>query len=590
MFQRARRSGPWVALYVAERNALLLARLRWAVLATLLGSLLWTAQAFFLDAGARTLRVEFLLASALVALGGWGLGVALPRQWSRLVVTACVLALAATMAAALRFAPGGFESASTAFVLLFMGTALVLPWGVGAQALVCAGGLAGYAWVLAGAQSLPSLLTLYIVLTAAAIAIIGAKLIDDVGAASFERSWQQGQIVSLACELAGDLEPGEVVGKVLERGMGLLGTQSGALTLRDAGRGVYRVEALAGPLSEGAGWMIGLEFPEEHPLMQRIVYQGALELPTDDPESPFLPLLEEYGVRRVLYIVVRSGHEVLGVLDFARVRDEGFGPGERLLARGLADQAALALRTARLVADLRRANHLKSQFVSTMSHELRTPLNAILGFADMARDHALDAPGREECLAHIEAAGRELLALIEDTLEIGKIEAGREELRLESVSLPTLWAELGQGCRRMPRRPEVALEWGGQVPAVALVTDPHKVTLIVRNLVGNALKFTESGTVRAETWMDGDRLVVRVADTGIGIRAEDQEAIFEMFRQADGSDSRRYGGTGLGLYIVRRCVHQLGGTIELESAPGRGSVFTVQLPRATIVPPVRDAA
>jgi len=110
------------------------------------------------------------------------------------------------------------------------------------------------------------------------------------------------------------------------------------------------------------------------------------------------------------------------------------------------------------------------------------------------------------------------------------------------------------------------------------VTDPRKLLVVVRNLVGNALKFTERGSVRAEVRLEADTVILRVADTGIGIRREDQETIFDMFRQADGSDTRRFGGSGLGLYIVRRFVQQLGGTIALESAPGQGSVFTVALP------------
>jgi signal transduction histidine kinase len=136
----------------------------------------------------------------------------------------------------------------------------------------------------------------------------------------------------------------------------------------------------------------------------------------------------------------------------------------------------------------------------------------------------------------------------------------------------------------------VHLEWSDAVPAVSLLTDPRKLTVVLRNLVGNALKFTESGYVRVEAHHDAEGLVLRVADTGIGIRPEDQQTIFEMFRQADGSDSRRYGGTGLGLYIVRRFVEQLGGSVTVDSAPGRGSVFSVCLASVGGVPSVRRAA
>ena len=114
--------------------------------------------------------------------------------------------------------------------------------------------------------------------------------------------------------------------------------------------------------------------------------------------------------------------------------------------------------------------------------------------------------------------------------------------------------------------------------------------MVVRNLVNNGLKFTERGSVRAKVQLDAEAVVLRVIDTGIGIRREDQELVFEMFRQADGSDSRRFGGSGLGLYIVRRFVQQLGGTITLESAPREGSTFTIVLPRSAAAPTARNAA
>jgi signal transduction histidine kinase len=287
---------------------------------------------------------------------------------------------------------------------------------------------------------------------------------------------------------------------------------------------------------------------------------------------------------------MRHGTESVGVICFVRQQDVPFEAADRQLARGFADQAALAIRTAGVVADLQRANRLKSEFVSTMSHELRTPLNVILGFADMLGDPMFGDAERQEFTRHIRNAGLELLELIENTLAVGKLDVGREDVQLERLPLRAFWTEVGRTCGDLPHAPEVALEWSDAVPEVDVRTDPRKLAIVIRNLVGNALKFTARGRVRCDTWIAGDNLVIRVSDTGIGIRAEDHQAIFEMFRQADSSDSRRFGGTGLGLYIVRRFVGQLGGRVTLESAPGEGSVFSVVLPRSSSPTTLSEAA
>jgi signal transduction histidine kinase len=293
---------------------------------------------------------------------------------------------------------------------------------------------------------------------------------------------------------------------------------------------------------------------------------------------------------RHVCIALRQGKDVVGVQVAGwRSAAEGVTARCRRIAHGIARVASMALANAHLVEELERVSRLKSEFVSTMSHELRTPLNVILGYAEMAQD-----PGggveRERCLGRIETAGRELLELIESTLEIGRIEAGRATAELEPVALVPFCADLGRSCANLPRSAAVAFEWTEGVPDALVVTDPRKLAIVVRNLVGNALKFTAEGSVRVAVCREDGELVLRVADTGIGIRAEDQEAIFEMFRQADGSDSRRYGGTGLGLYIVRRFVQQLGGRVALQSAPGQGSVFTVAVPWRASVARAVDAA
>jgi signal transduction histidine kinase len=317
----------------------------------------------------------------------------------------------------------------------------------------------------------------------------------------------------------------------------------------------------------------------------RGAWPGALLEVTDPQAQALLPpaLLARWGVTAVLCAPIRRRDEVVGVLCLGeRGRSGPFSARQRRLVLGVAQAAATALENARLIADLRTANRLKTEFVSTMSHELRTPLHVILGFAEMAYDVELEVAQRRECLLRIQEAGRDLLSMIESTLEIGRLETGRDEVARDEISLPVLVDELHGLCETMPREPEVALLWCERVPPARLVSDQRKLSIVLRNLIGNALKFTRRGHVGLSVRLKPGHVDFVVADTGIGIREQDREAIFEMFRQADQSDSRRFGGTGLGLYIVRRYVEQLGGTLHLESTVGLGTTFTVTVPRGTV--------
>jgi signal transduction histidine kinase len=330
---------------------------------------------------------------------------------------------------------------------------------------------------------------------------------------------------------------------------------------------------------------------EDFPQMQEALSRCEVVVADESPAGP-LPVSPDLRVGSWIAIPLIRGGWVAGFLAAGTAADSvaAFSRRQLRLAEGLGHHASIALQNARLVADLEAADQLKTEFVSTMSHELRTPLHVILGSCEMARDAALPEADKAACLGRIDAAGRTLLELIESTLEIGKLEAGRDDVRVEAVALRTWWTRLGHDLVSLPRRHGVTLEWAAGAPDIVLHTDPRKLAIVVRNLVGNALKFTEAGFVRADVEVDPDRVLLRISDSGVGIRAEDQERIFEMFRQADGSDSRRFGGTGLGLYIVRRFVEQLGGTVSVESALGRGSVFVVSLPRSGASEGIRPAA
>ncbi len=236
----------------------------------------------------------------------------------------------------------------------------------------------------------------------------------------------------------------------------------------------------------------------------------------------------------------------------------------------------------RRLEDLETAAQHRLEFISTISHELRTPLGVILGYAEMLADDATPAD-RAAWLAGVRRAGGELLDLIDATLDLNQLEAGREPPRLEPVALRAFLADLAADFAVVACPRDVELRWEAG-DAVTLVTDRRKLRTILKNLIGNALKFTTAGSIAVRYRIAPDACTFEVADTGAGIAPEHLPGIFEMFRQVDGSDRRSFSGVGLGLHIVRRLVEQLGGEVKVTSEPGRGSTFTVSLPS------VRDEA
>jgi signal transduction histidine kinase len=570
----------WQTRYREHLEALLVERLRWCARLCALSAAVSAALDWALAGPDLGTRLGFALAyltTSLLALSLCGLG------WGRRHIAAVTAGFALLLIAILAVNFAHLETdallAPAAFGAVVVGVGVLLPLGARMHELIGLGALAAYVVVLWRVGVPPNAGAAALVVCLIVASVVAARLIERYRTAWFERTWQQEQLVALGRALAEAVEPAGVAAAVVKHARMLVPADAAVLALRDSVRRVYRIEGVAPGLDSEAG-MAGLEVPEDFAPIVQIVAHDVCELPEDDPATPLREVYAAHGVRRVLYATLREGDALVGILSLVRRTDQRFDAGERLLARGIADHAVLALRTARLVADLRRANRLKTEFVSTMSHELRTPLNVILGYAEIAADAARDGQERE-AIAHIAQAGHQLLELIENTLEIGRIEARRDEPRLTAVWLPHLWADIGRHCRTLPRRDTVRLVWE-PAPSVRIETDARKLTVILRNLVGNACKFTSAGFVRAGAALVADHLVLRVSDTGIGIRPEDQAAIFEMFRQVDQSDTRAYGGTGLGLYIVRRFAEQLGGTVAVESAPGRGATFTVRLPTRVI--------
>ncbi len=230
------------------------------------------------------------------------------------------------------------------------------------------------------------------------------------------------------------------------------------------------------------------------------------------------------------------------------------------------------------------ASTAKSRFLANMSHELRTPLNAVIGLTEMMREEATGPEHADfaEPLERVHRAGKHLLQLINDVLDLSKIEAGKLDLNPEEFDLATLARDLSQTAQSLAEKNGNKLRLNVAAGIGALHADPMRVRQIVLNLLSNACKFTKDGTVTLGIKrMAGDganRIEIAVADTGIGMTQEQLAKLFTEFTQANSSTTRKYGGTGLGLAISRRLAEMMGGTIEVESAPGRGSVFTLRLP------------
>jgi signal transduction histidine kinase len=322
---------------------------------------------------------------------------------------------------------------------------------------------------------------------------------------------------------------------------------------------------------------------EEWPTVTELLSRREVMLGDESRVPHFLPHGTE-AVASWLAIPLYRGSWVAGLLtagSFGSPR--GFTRRQLRLAEGLGHHASIALQNARMVADLEAADQLKSEFVSTMSHELRTPLNVIIGYTEMLREGAVGpmTPGQLELVSRLDARGRELLELIEATLHVGRLEAGRETVEIQPIEFCDLVKALQASTAGLPRAPEVAFEWEGPIDLHdRVMTDRTKLALVVRNLVSNAFKFTSEGRVVVRMMPGPETLVVEVEDSGIGISAEHLPVIFDMFRQVDGSMTRRHGGVGLGLYIVKQFARRLGGTVEVRSTIGEGTTFRLTVPIA----------
>jgi signal transduction histidine kinase/CheY-like chemotaxis protein len=357
----------------------------------------------------------------------------------------------------------------------------------------------------------------------------------------------------------------------------------------------------AGFEAEEAKAFEGFEIPlAQAGAMARAFRDGRPLLFDDDhPLPPELRLPDRHLIpairtSRFLVIPMIARGETVGILaGDNKPSGRPIAPGTVQLLHTFASHAAVAVANARLFEaleeksrELEVAGRHKSQFLANMSHELRTPMNAIIGVGELLLEDAR-ALGREadvEPLERILRAARHLLALINDILDLSKIEAGRMDLLVESFSVAALVEDVAATVRPMADRNDNRLRVDCDPAVGAMRADATRVRQALLNLASNAVKFTERGevTIAAARRLDagGEEIVLRVTDTGIGMTGEQVARLFQEFTQADASTTRRYGGTGLGLAISRRLCRIMGGDITVESEPGRGSTFTIRLPAA----------
>ena len=284
--------------------------------------------------------------------------------------------------------------------------------------------------------------------------------------------------------------------------------------------------------------------------------------------------------------MMREG-QLAGAIVIAREQAGLFPENQVSLLTTFADQAVIAIENVRLFHEIEEkgkqlevASRHKSDFLASMSHELRTPLNAILGFNEMLLDQSYgEVPeNMKEPLADIQASGKHLLRLINNVLDLAKIEAGRMELAFSDYSVQDTVESVRSTLR--PLAAEKGLEFLASVPDDLPLAfgDAGRVTQCLMNLAGNSLKFTKAGKVEISVALKDGNLVYRVADTGIGIPPDKIGSLFTEFKQTDATIASEYGGTGLGLSISKKFVEMHGGRIWVESEPGRGSAFIFELP------------
>ncbi len=420
-----------------------------------------------------------------------------------------------------------------------------------------------------------------------AAALENARLYQDLRARVNELT----ALTRIGRRLAASLQLEEVLNTIVEEAINITPADRGSIALYDPNRDALELRVLIG-FPEAALRTIRENtytvLQRGDGLHGRLLTTGQAVLVNDVLSDPAY-IVADSDTRAELIVPIRQGETLLGALNLESPHTYAFGEPDQRLIEALADQAAVAIANARAyeaeraaLDRMREVDRLKTQFLANMSHELRTPLNSIIGFSRVIL-RGIDGPLTEmqqADLAAIHNSGQHLLGLINDVLDLSKIEAGKMELAPEDTDL----ADVVKGVMSTAialvkdRKIELHQEIPPDLPLVR--ADPRRIRQVVLNLVSNAAKFTETGRITTRVIVHPTEVWVSVADTGMGILEDKLEHIFEEFTQVDASTTRKAGGTGLGLAISRKFIEMHGGRMWAESQIGVGATFTFTLPLA----------
>jgi signal transduction histidine kinase/DNA-binding response OmpR family regulator len=440
----------------------------------------------------------------------------------------------------------------------------------------------------------------------AVIAIENARLFSELQ----ERVAELRALGEVGQALASSLDLQQVLTTIVASATRLAGADGGIVYEYDDAEGVFEVRATDRTQGDVAAMLQSARFRLGEGAVGRA---GATRAPvqvedlttSDVIEASVREQLLARGVRSVLAVPLLREDQVLGGLALSRRQAGAFPPEVVALLQTLATQSSLAIHNARLYATLEAqgraledASRHKSQFLANMSHELRTPLNAVIGYSEMLQEELEDL-GQAELVPDVEkinAAGRHLLGLINDILDLSKIEAGKMELFLETVDVASLVKDVSTTVGPLIDKNGNTLVVDMADDIGEMEADATKLRQILFNLLGNAAKFTEGGRIElrverrelesrdesagplSRSTLHAPLVTFVVSDTGIGMTQEQVGRLFEAFSQAEASTTRRFGGTGLGLTLVRHFCRMMGGDVTVRSRPGHGSTFAVTLP------------